>query len=153
GAADAVLAADVGAGQREVVAQEIRQQAPWLDERVVRLAIHIHANLDLLGHAAAPRWTRAAAARRARRLITTAILRRYSAEPCTSEVGSTSLTTSSAAASKFSVLPAAPSSTRSAAVALMGVGATPHRLSRTPVQRPFASSASTAAAPQMAKSP
>ena len=66
-AADAMLASDVGAGEAEVVAQEIRQQQPRLDLALALLAVDGDPNLNRIGHAAFPARSAAkATARRAR---------------------------------------------------------------------------------------
>jgi phage terminase large subunit-like protein len=54
-AADALLAADVGTGQAEVVAEEVDEQPPRLDLALHLLAVHGHVDadrLDRLGHLA-----------------------------------------------------------------------------------------------------
>src|SRR5690606_26344865 len=54
GAADAVLAADMGAGQPAIVADRVGQRAPRLDADGVVAAVHIQRNGGLVGHAACP---------------------------------------------------------------------------------------------------
>ena len=46
GAADAMLAADVGPGQAQLVAQEVAQQQPWFDGALEAAAVHLNFDLD-----------------------------------------------------------------------------------------------------------
>ncbi len=75
GAAMAGVAADMRAGQVQLLAQEMDQKRARLDQRFDRLAVDLHRDLGL-GHMLSPLRTRAAlAAARARASITPAILR------------------------------------------------------------------------------
>src|SRR6185312_3792671 len=46
GAAHAVFAADMRAGQADLVADEVREQQPWLDSPLVRSAVDRHVDLQ-----------------------------------------------------------------------------------------------------------
>src|SRR5436309_1047728 len=50
GAADAVLAADMGPGLAAVIADHIDQRAPWLHAHVVILAVDVQGDVDFLYH-------------------------------------------------------------------------------------------------------
>ena len=50
GAADAVLAADVGAGLTAVVADGVDQRAPRLDPNGIVAAVDVERDVDFLGH-------------------------------------------------------------------------------------------------------
>ena len=54
-AARALLAARVGAGEGQLVAQEVQQQGARLDEHVVRRAVHGDRDADLVRHSVPPR--------------------------------------------------------------------------------------------------
>ena len=75
GAADAVLAAEVGAGQVEVVAQEVGQRLAHLDGLLVNAAVDGDAD-DALDHRGASVAARSAARPSARRVSTKASWRR-----------------------------------------------------------------------------
>src|SRR5207237_10637015 len=81
GPAHAVLAAEVGAGQLEIVAQEVGQRLAHLDGPLVGPAVDDHADGALLHGAARARET---ARPRARRVSTAATCFRYSLEACRS---------------------------------------------------------------------
>ena len=59
GAADAVLAADMGPRQQEIVPQEVAQQQSRLHAAAVWRAVHRDADIvGVSGHAAPVRWPR-----------------------------------------------------------------------------------------------
>src|SRR5690606_17008352 len=122
-AAHAVLAAQVGAGEAQVVAQGVGQGATHLDVHPAVLAVHpqrhvrLEAGLD--AHADPPARAAAVASTRAAR--TPATLRRYDAEACRSSCGSRRAaaarpTSANSSASGVRPRAAAPASTSSTGV-------------------------------------
>ena len=84
GPADPVLAADVGAGQAEVVAEEVREEQARRHALGVGAAVDADRHRDLgRGHGvlAGAWWARSMASRRARTVRVLARRRRYSAVP------------------------------------------------------------------------
>jgi NAD(P)-dependent dehydrogenase (short-subunit alcohol dehydrogenase family) len=75
GAADSVLAAEMGARQLQVLAQEVREALPRLHQALVRLAVHGQADDTRRVHAA-PLPARSQARASARRVSTPATSRR-----------------------------------------------------------------------------
>lgn len=80
-AANPMLAADMGTGQGEVIAEKIHQEFPRLNFALIGRFIHAQAN-DALGHVARPMESRAlwAALDSARAVSTLAAWTRYSAD-------------------------------------------------------------------------
>ena len=74
GAANAMLATDMGAGEQQVVAQEIAQQQPAFDLPAVLRAVHRDGDVVHFGTHAAPR-ARSLALVRARVVSTPAMCR------------------------------------------------------------------------------
>ena len=96
-AADAVLAADVGAGEVEVIAQEVGQRLARLHRAGARRAVDPHGDVR---HRSLPLARRlSAAACRPRRTRVAATFFRYSADPCRSAGGSISAVARRAASS------------------------------------------------------
>ena len=63
GAADAMLAADMGPGLSAIVADRVDQRAARLDPDRVVAAVDAQRDIDLLGHHPRPSWTARNAAR------------------------------------------------------------------------------------------
>src|SRR5205085_5519631 len=126
GAADAVLAADMGAGQARLMADEVRQQQARLDLAVVGLAV------DLDRHSTG---IHAAASSTARLTIASISRFRYSPEPWMSPVGSISRTAIFAVSRANSSLITCPSSACSASRARSGTSAAASRTMRAAEQR------------------
>src|SRR5216683_309189 len=88
GAADAVLAARVGPGKAEILAEEVDQQLARLGAPSVHLAVDRQADVDEIGHQRILPLP-AAARRTARPASTRVRCRRNSADPFWSVIGST----------------------------------------------------------------
>src|SRR5687767_13473564 len=150
GAADAVLAAEMGAGEAELLAHEIGEREADLDLLVVALAVDGDGDVAGFPHARPP--TRLCAAISARRDITVARCWRYDAGACTSASAS-SLRHSSQASLQTSSEAVWPTRDFSTSRIRTGIFATPPMVSDTRLILPFASSSRRAAAEAMAKSP
>src|SRR5262249_35487932 len=122
GAADAVLATDMGAGLAAIVADGVDQRAARIDTDVVAPAVDGQRELALLGHAAA--------CSSARRVTVPARSRRYSAGVTASSSGSTAAEAAVAAATKASRLGARPASACSASGMRRGCASMPPSATR-----------------------
>src|SRR6202011_6045183 len=99
-AADAVLAPEVGPGQREVVAQKVRERLSWLHRPGPGIPVDGQLHVDGVGPPPSPaRWV---ALSRARRTRTRPTCTRYAEDACRSDGGESSRVASSAAVRKAS---------------------------------------------------
>src|SRR5215472_5060288 len=122
-AAHAVLAADVGAGEPEILAQEIDEQLARLAAALARLGVDGEPDGDGIGHQRPPMI---ALARRSARPVSTRVrLRRYAADAWMSESGSTNSPARVAAASTEASERPSRSSISSAARIRIGTGPAP----------------------------
>src|SRR5947207_492061 len=154
--AHAVLAAEVGAREVEVVAQEVRQGLAHLDGLLVGPSVDGDADrpLDHRRSPVEPRPpARSAARARARRVSTEARCLRYSLDACRSPSGSTPAATRLPASSNAAGASLAPTRARAASRATTGVGPTPVSAIAPAVQTPASSIVSVTATPTRAKSP
>src|SRR5713101_5406141 len=150
-AADAVLAADVRAGEAKVLAQPVHQRQARRHCAWVALAVHLHLyRIQCFAHAALA-FSRASRSARAAR--TAARCRRYSALACRSLPGSVSV--AAACAAPFTTASSSRVPTKRAAIfgKASGVPPTPPRPNAARTQRPSPSIAIWAAAATIAKSP
>src|SRR5262249_49543184 len=114
GAADAGLAAALGAGEVQVVAQEIGQQPACRHFDALRLAVHGAVDA-VLAHFGAPSFSsRPNSSATVRRATTRTMSRRNSAEPRASDTGSMSAATMSATSAAMSDVTVRPSRKASA---------------------------------------
>src|SRR5262249_49152690 len=123
GAAMAGLAADMRAGQVELLAQEMDQQRARFDEGLDRLAVDLERDLRLR-HDRLPQRARDLARASARATITPAILVRYSTGPRRSAAGD--VIASAAATTRLTVSASSPvpATSRDASSAQSGVSPT-----------------------------
>src|SRR5712692_584790 len=150
-AADAVLAADVRAGETQLFAQPVHQRQARRHCAWVALAVHLHLyRIQCFAHAALA-FSRASRSARAAR--TAARCRRYSALAWRSLPGSVSVAAAWAASSTTASSRRVP--TRRAAIFgnASGVPPAPPRPNAARTQRPSPSTAICAAAATIAKSP
>src|SRR5207244_10696896 len=151
GAADAVRATEVRAGEPEVFSQHLGQGAPGLG--VDRSALAVHDQLDAVGRAHAAPPARAPASARHRLVITATSCCLYAVEPLSSAAGSTLRRATSPAARWASTSSlSAPISAASTAGRRTGMPSTPNSATAAAVMRP-PSALRAAAAPTSAKSP
>src|SRR5262245_53650019 len=130
GAADAVLAADVGAGLAAVVADGVDQRAARIDADVMAPAVDGERKLALFGHAAA--------CSSARRVTVPARSRRYSADVTASSSGSTAAEAAVAAATNASRMGPRPTSACSASAMRRGCASMPPSATRGSLMTPLA---------------
>src|SRR6202051_3384769 len=152
GAAHAVLAAEMGAGQAELMAQEIRQRHPHRHGGFMALAVDGDGNASRLAHGLLPLPMRSCALTSARRDSTVAKCRRYDAGAWISSMASSLRNASQISRSRFSAM-TSPISARSTSPARTGAGPMPPSASDRRVTLPLLSSSISAAAETMAKSP
>ena len=131
------VAADVGAGQPELLAQEVDQQQARLDLRVVRRPVHGDPDL-VLCHGYRPP-ARSTASFKARVASTRAISRLYSTEPRRSALGDAAFAARCAASARLAASGRLPVRNFSASAALIGVGPTLVSARPSPLDRPAGS--------------
>src|SRR5258708_22189153 len=150
-AANAVLAADVRAGEPELLPQPVDERKPRLHLSRTPLAVHLHR--DRMQRVAHMLLALSRASRSTRAPSTTAMRRRYSALACRSLPGSVSLAAAWSAPSTSASSRRVP--TRRAAIfgKARGVPPAPPRPNAARTQRPSPSTAIWAAAATIAKSP
>src|SRR5687767_2218586 len=155
-AADAVLAPEMGAGEVEVVPEEVGQGLPYLDRPLVHASVHGDPDGPLVhGRSFAPGCpsTRSRARASARRVSTPARCWRYSAEAWRSLSGVSPLATRPPMSASASTVGLTPTSAREASRTTTGVGPTPVSAIAQAVQTPPVSTVIDAATPTRAKSP
>src|SRR5258708_5074053 len=150
GAAHAVLAAEMGAGEAELMAQKIRKRHPHRHGRL--LALDGDGDGSRLAHGLLPAPMRSCALRSARRDSTVANCWRYEAGAWISSMASHWRNVSQISRNRFSST-TSPISARSTSPARTGAGPMPPSVSEARVTLPLLSSSISAAAETMAKSP
>src|SRR5262249_42940468 len=150
-AAHTVLAAEMGSGQLEVVAQEVGERLPGFHGPLVDSSVDGDAN-RALDHRISPR-ARSAARASARRVRTPATSFRYSLDACRSLSGRSAWETRRPTSSIACDDGRLPTSARTASRARTGVGPTPVSATLQAVQTPPSSRVSVVATPTSAKSP
>src|ERR1700682_3037407 len=152
GTAHAMLAAEMGAGEAELMTQEIRQRHAHRHGCLVVLAVDGDGDVSRLAHGLLRAPMRSCALRSARRDSTVANCCRYEAGAWMSSMASRLRNISQISRSRFSAT-ISPISARSTSPARTGAGPMPPNVSDARVTLPFLSSSISAAAETMAKSP
>src|ERR1700722_9504676 len=152
GAAHAVLAAKMSAGEAQLMAQEIRKRHAHRHGRLVALAVHGDGDVSRFAHGLLPAPMRSCALTSARRDSTVANCCRYDAGAWMSSTASSLRSVSQISRSRFSSM-ISPISARSTSPARTGAGPMPPSVSDACVTLPLLSSSMSAAAQTMAKSP
>src|SRR6266851_4108762 len=147
--AHAVLAAHVGAGQLEVLSQEVGQGLAHLHRALVVAVVDRHP--DRPGHRSPPQ--RASAAASVRSASVAATCRRYAAVAWMSASGERAATAARAASAMSAGVGAWPARACSTTSPRTGVPPAPKKARRARATVPSAASAITATAPTSAKSP
>src|SRR4051812_34153476 len=145
------VAADVRAGEAEILADEMHEQEARFDFRLAHRAVHRDADLVLRHDYCPP--ARCSALRKARVASTRVISRLYSTEPRRSALGEPAFAARRAASAMLFSFKAFPERIFMASTASNGVGATLVRPMPARSTAPFLSSVSCTATATAAKSP